>query len=477
MKQRALLLLLTVALLMGLGAWWYGRTYVVIGGATLRRDVTAADFSGAPVEELEKLRELTALESLDLRDTGLTAAEYEDLKAALPGCDIAWSVPFQCGYLEETVTDLVVDTLTEQDLEQLAYLPRLQSIDAMACRDYEMLARLMELMPELEVAYQVPVDGRFWDRDTREMTLDCGAVKELEAYLPYLKQLKTVTFTGEDPDNEAIYGLAALAPEVEFIWDVQLCGIRVNSRATELILSEIPMESVAEVENALKYFPNLERVEMCKCGIPSGEMDALWKRHPEIRFVWTVYVGTCELRTDETTFMPYKFGYDGFRVLVDADCAELKYCVDLTVLDMGHMGISDYSFLAHMPKLQYLILAETAGTDFSVLAELKELVFLELFLTRFDQAEVLTGLTNLRDLNLGTCRSLTNLEPLKEMTWLERLWFPGVRILWEEQRELVEALPDTQICFDSDSSTGSGWRLSPHYRAMRDLLDMFYLYD
>jgi hypothetical protein len=263
-------------------------------------------------------------------------------------------------------------------------------------------------------------------------------------------------------------------PQVMFVWQFEVCGVAASSLDTELILNDIPLENVGEVETALGNFYDLQWVEMCNCGIPSQEMDALWKRHPETRFVWMIQVGRGFVRTDAEYVMPYKFGYDPVQPLVDSQTQELKYCVDLICLDLGHMAITDYSFLEYMPKLKYLILADTDGTDFSALAGLKELVFLEIFMTRFDQAEVLTGLTKLEDLNIGNSR-LDNIEPLLEMTWLKRLWLPGnVLLTSKERQQVVDALPDTQVMYACAGSTGAGWREGQHYYDMRDILEMEY---
>ena len=95
-------------------------------------------------------------------------------------------------------------------------------------------------------------------------------------------------------------------------------------------------------------------------------------------------------------------------------------------------------------------------------------------MTTFDQAEVLVGLTSLEDLNIGTS-SIDNIEPLLEMTWLKRLWLPGnIHISYEERNQLRAALPDTNVMFATNSSTGGGWRESPNYYTMRDLLGMGY---
>lgn len=480
MKKKVILTVLALlVILAGVAAklakdWWHD-TYIVIDEVKIRRDVAALDYSGTGVAELEKLEELTALGELDLRDTGLTVEQYERLCAALPQCKILWSVPFQGGYLDMDTESIVVTSLSEEDVAQLKYLEKLHTVDAGGCRDYEVLMALKAARTDLAISYTVRIGDTEYADTIEELALENADPAEVDVALRYLEHLTAVTFTGTAPENEQIYQWKCAYPDVRFLWDFEVCGVSTNSMATELILSGIQMENVEDVEDSLKYFYNLQKVEMCKCGIPSEEMDALWKRHPETRFVWTVQVGVCELRTDITSFMPYKFGYDGYSKLKDRHMGELKYCVDLVCMDLGHMAISDYSFLNCMPNMQYLILAHTEGDDFSALASLKELKYLELFMTTFDQAEILVGLTKLEDLNLGTSR-IDNIEPLKEMTWLKHLWLPATKkVSPTEKRELLAALPDTVINYQGGASTGNGWREIPNYYTMRDLLGMPYM--
>lgn len=472
----AVVLLILLAGIGGkLGRGWWNDTYIKIDGQTLRRDVTALDLSGKAVAELEKVAELGALEELDLRETGLTTEQHETLAQALPKCRILWSVPFQGDYLDMDATSVAVTELRVEDVAQLAYLEKLERVNAAGCRDFEVLMDLKQQRPELEVHYTVQIGGVEYPESTGELTLENADAEEVAAALPYLPNLVNVTFTGTAPDSERICEWMGAYPNVKFVWNFEVCGVAATSLDTELVLSGIRMEGVEEVESSLKYFYNLQKVEMCECGIPSEEMDALWKRHPETRFVWMVQVGECDLRTDITSFMPYQFGYDGYSKLKDKHMGELKYCVDLVCMDLGHMAISDYSFLEYMPNMQYLILADTEGDDFSVLANLKELKYLELFMTSFDQAEVLTGLTKLEDLNLGTSK-IDNIEPLKQMTWLKHLWMPAtLKVSGMEKQELVDALPDTVINYKGAGSTGNGWREIPNYYAMRDLLNMSYM--
>lgn len=480
MKKKTIAIILCALVLLGIGAkvgydWYDNHTYIVIDNEKLRRDVTELDCSGDAAIQLEKIKELTQLQKLDVRNTGMTVEQYEDLAAALPDCEILWSVPFQNGYLELDTETVSVTGLNETDAARLSYLKKLRSVDVTGCQDYALLEKLKESRPELDVHYTVLLGEGEYSHQVTELSLQDADPEQLTAALPYLKNLTHVSFVGQTPDNDQIYEWMTAYPEITFVWNFEVCGVPTNSLATELILSDIHMDNVEEVESSYKYFYNLQKVEMCRCGISSEELDALWKRHPETRVVWEVQVGRCTLRTDVISFMPYQFGYDGYRVLRDRDMGEMKYCVDIICMDMGHMEISDYSFLEYMPNMQYLILADTKGKDFSVLGKLKELKYLELFMLPFNQAEVLTGLTKLEDLNLGTSK-IDNIEPLKQMTWLKHLWMPATKYVnGIEKRELVNALPDTVINYKGAGSTGEGWRQIPNYYAMRDLLNMSYM--
>jgi hypothetical protein len=64
---------------------------------------------------------------------------------------------------------------------------------------------------------------------------------------------------------------------------------------------------------------------------------------------------------------------------------------------------------------------------------------------------------------------------LLQMTWLERLWMAYSRIGDDGRAIMRDALPDTELLFISTSSTNRGWRYSPRYYEMRDILGMWYM--
>lgn len=476
MKKRYIFLICLVllfALLAG-GLYWHCSTYIQIEGEYLRRDISELTLAGSELPEAAVLQQLTALEYLDARNIDLSIAEYEQLRAQLPQCRIEWNVPFQDTRLNEHVETLSVSTISFHDLESIAYLPSLKTINADNCPDYDVLMALKNIHPQLELHYHVPLQNHSYGEDTVSLTLANADIEELRAALPYLPKLSQVTFTENTPENEAIYQLMCDYPHIEFFWNLDVFGVETPNTATELVLSGIPMESTVEVESYLKYFSALERVEMCDCGISSEEMDALSERWPDIRFVWTIHIGRAVIRTDAVSFVPWKYNYNSKHPLYDKDVTDLKYCVDMVALDLGHMKISDISFLKNMPKMKYLIVGELPCPDFSPMADLKELIYLEIFNTTFKQQEILLELPKLQDLNMGSTK-VYGTSVLKQMTWLKRLWLAGTGLSFAEYDELVAALPDTQVVMHIPHSTAGGWRDHQNYRDMRDLQGMFYM--
>lgn len=477
--HKRIALLVAAVLAAALAAVLYVRAaYVQLNGEYVRRDTTQLDLSGAPLTDLEVLSQLEQLQVLDLRDTGLTLEAYEQLQSNLPDCQILWQVPFQNGFLELDTQEVTLSSIAEQDREALKYLKNLQTIDARGCEDWEQLLQLQQHYPQCLVKYTVPIGPVVLDQDAETAEIPDADPEEVMEKLRFLPRLKSVCFTGVIPDNEAIYEMKLAYPEVEFLWQFTLCGVEVSSGDAQIDLSGIPMDSVAQVEESLRYFNHLEKVIMCDCGISSEDMDALWKRNPEVRFVWSIQIDDNQIRTDETTFMPYKLGYLGSNVegekLRDSQCTELKYLVDIVCMDMGHMAVQDISFVSYMPNLEYLLLGDNRITDISPLAGLQKLKHVELFVNHITDVSPLAQCPALEDVNL-CYNEVTDIAPLLEMESLKNLWIAG-RYLTEEQiQQLQDAHPEAKIVTDAYRSTGKGWRDLPNYFAQRDLLGMWYM--
>ena len=467
-----LLVIIALAAAATAGYFYYDRTYITIGAQRYLRGSEALKPDITSDEDFLKLAELQSLKKLDVSDTALTIAQYDALQASMPNCDILWNVPFQGGYISNSNTTITVSTLTQEDIDLLEYLPGLTAVDATQCNDLEILTVLMETYPQLDVAYNVTIGGQSWPKDTTEITIASAENEEMMAMLPYLPQVTTVTLTEIPEDPDGLLLVQETYPAINFSWQLNVCGVTVDVAAEEIDLSNIPMENTEELESCLKYMPNLTKVDMCYCGISNEEMEALNNRHENILFVWMVEIKGMEFRTDVTEMMPVK--HDLW--VNNLDCYNLRYFTELIALDLGHMFIDNCDFVAYMPHLKYLILADTDVSDLTPLTGLEELIFLEIFMCPIQDYSPLTTLTALEDLNI--CYTYGDPDIIAQMTWLDRLWWGQVqssRISNAQRQALREALPDTEIEYEPHSSTGAGWRMGQNYYDMRDIFGMSYM--
>ena len=457
----------------------YNETYLVMDGVEYLRASTELDLSGLQLTESEKLAELTGLKKLNLRSTGISTSQYDMLHAALPQCEILWSVPFQGGYCDNTVQELTLETLSKDDLAAFSYLTDLTSVNADLCRDYDAIFALMEQYPDLAVTYTVTIGNTTYPHTQDQITVTDPDAAELKTQLPLLRHLENVTLEGTLPDTAALIDLKNTFKNITFFWNFEVYGVETDTLAEFLELSDISLENTEELEALLPCFYNLKKVDMLKCGISNEDMEALNRRHPETKFVWYVVVGGARLRTDTREFMPYKYGIKRIGSLYN-----LRYCTDIEVLDFGHKRIKDLSYLEYMPKIRFLLLLECDMTDVSIIGNCTSLKHLELGSTPINDFWPLTNLTNLDDLNLSytpfyydkkSWGKFGDVTPLYQMTWLDRLWLAYSRLGDDGREKMREALPNTEILFLSTSDTDKGWRHSPNYYEMRDILGLWYM--
>lgn len=470
-------------------------------------------------------------ERLDLRDEKISIRQYEKFRNLLPDCEILWKVPFQGEYYAEDTAQLDITSLKEADFAALAYLPKLQTIDASDCTEYALLESLQEAYPQLKVEYSIALGENRCTPDVEELEITAIAQEEI-SNLQYLHNLKTVVIgSGTDTENIALLrqycqeqdlgffvrlgdtlaeesaqsltvsdlqegaesllqflpsltrlhvlnpqisveGLETIRrnhPNLQLSWNQAVCGKLFNGTDTEIDISGTPVGDLDALAKQMTYFPEAEKLIMSDCGVDNEAMAQFREEHREdYKVVWTVQLGEkLKARTDDTTFMPTREHVYYFQ---DHESVNLKYCEDMICIDVGHMAIHDISFVEYMPNLQYLILAHTEVRDITPLQNCKNLKFLELDWSTVRDFTPLLGCTALEDLNIG--KTYPDLAPIAQMTWLKNLWMVGRS---GGAYKVTQALTETKIVLSGSATVAGGWRDLPNYYAMRDLLGMHYM--
>lgn len=460
MKKRTIWILVSALLICGIAGGlgyyvWYQNSHIFVEDAVYEKDLTF----------------------LDLRGTGVSLEHYEAVHQQLPDCEIRYDLPFQGEFYPDDTTTMTITSLSEDEVALLDYLPALKEVHAEGCTDYPQLLALQERRPDCHVAYEVMIEGKSCSEKTESLSfgseqIDMTALMEAVAWLPALKEIH---FDQPGVKAEELAALMDAYPEIDVSWEKDAFGTTYSSDVTEIDLTGMVFSAPEDVVEPLSYFPALEKVVMCECGpdpknwFDNETMAAFReKMRDQYKVVWTVRINSMKARTDDTYFMPNKYG----QVVTNFQVQNLKYCEDMICVDLGHMAIQNIEFVEYMPHLKYFIVVDAPLMYIDSISTCKELIYLEFFWTWLNDFTPLLECTALEDLNV----SRTNGDPMvfKEMTWLKNLWIDGNDLTEEEKKELEAALPNTYIKYCYGLMAGNGWRLLQNYYDMRDLLGMPY---
>lgn len=433
--------------------------------------------TGEDLVVLDYFPELTLLDA-----SGCT--NYDQLLAFQnrhPACDLLCQVQLGANACRSDVAQLTLRDVSADALSHV--LPLLKNVRNIQLTGLlptaDELRQLCLAFPSVSFRWEVSLGDTTIDSSVRELDLSERPMsfEEALAVLNYLPELETADMRHCGLTDAEMIRLSHSFPDCFFLWDMEVAGLRFPTNAQEIDISGQVVESREQIEAILPFFPNLQRVIMCRTGLDDETMDALNKSYADIRFVWSVKIKDVYVRTDSTYFYPFKF-YRDMQVNT-ADLYPLRYCTDMVCIDIGHMGeVTDCEWAAFMPELRYLILGETRISDLTPLSNCKKLAFLEIFTIPVTDYSPLVECTGLEDLNLG--RTYGDPTPLTKMTWLKNLWWANVDgthgLPCSNAKEiLTEALPNTRMRFDIAHPTAGGWRQLENYFAMRDLMGMFYL--
>ena len=246
-------------------------------------------------------------------------------------------------------------------------------------------------------------------------------------------------------------------------------SVSADPGAEYIDLGDQTVKDYNKLVSFLRQFPDLKKVDMYATQITEDKVNLLVEAFPEVEFGWTLQMMRYHIiRSDAVAYSTLHGKHPNHS---SREFSLLKYCTKLLALDLGHNNLTDISFLRSMPHLRVLIFGENQKLqNIEEIASLPELEYLELFTCGIVDISPLTKLTRLMDLNLAN-NKVQDWRPLKEMTWLKRLWISGMcakAMTAAEKQELRDALPDTEIMF-TGQPTDNGWRKlsdgsrAPHY--------------
>lgn len=217
---------------------------------------------------------------LDLRGREISTAHYEKIRSRLPDCEIHWDIPFQGSLYPEDTEALTVTELSEEDIEELAWFPALETVNAENCEDYALLRQLQEAYPEVEVRYSITVSGVDYPQNAESVSVD-GITEEEIAALAYLPNLKTVCMeSGKDPAR--LEALSLWCEEKQISFQVMIGGEGYGTDITELEAREI---TAGELE-LLRLLPELKKLHLVNPKAKAETLFALEVDRTELELTW-----------------------------------------------------------------------------------------------------------------------------------------------------------------------------------------------
>ena len=399
---------------------------------------------------------------LDLREEDISFAHFDAVQSQLPGCTVVWNVPFQGKKVSSDSAEITISNPSSEDIRILGqYFPKLRTINAGGCDNYETLEQLQAALPQVKVAYQVALGGSFVDPAVTELDLEPGDydLDTLKEALLYLRQVTDVTIHKLDLTLEQFQTLREAFPEITFHYTVYLLDQEQSSDVTALDLSGMQESDLDQVARKLSLLPELETVELCGSDGTSKltEQEAktliglsnetLAKLRDDYRdrtkIVWRVYFGKGSSLTDAQVI---RCVYD----LKDSNCSALRYCEDAVYADFGHDEyLNDSSFLEGMTSLEVVILSGSPIKDLTPLANCSYVTDLS----------PLAACEKLEMLNISYTKA-EDLAPLENLplTHLVAVGGTGTRLGQEQQEAFETAHPDCQNLWRGTQEYGVGWR-------------------
>ena len=220
-------------------------------------------------------------DTLDLRDRSISVEEYEAIREELPESRILWSIPFQNSAYPDDTTRLTVRQLSDQDLSVLTYFTELEAVDATGCTEYDILQKLQERYPDLEVTYTVTIGGKEYPKDAEKVVCNDLTDEEI-ALMAHLPELRHVDATGCQ-NHERIAVLMQSHPELEVSYQVQVLGQTFTEADTSVTFKNPDVDALME---GLASLPAMKSVHLVEPAAEAEKLLQMMQMYPQITFTW-----------------------------------------------------------------------------------------------------------------------------------------------------------------------------------------------
>lgn len=512
--KKTIVIVLIVVLLAALGAagfmgyrYWYNQTHIFIEDAVYEKEATYIDLrgTGASMDHYFQLKAalpnciidwdvpfqgkptdcntthlvLTSLteEDLDMlvyfpKLTAVDATACEDqtilelLQAAYPELEVTYFVDLGGIVYPPDTTELTLDEGTyDYDvlMQNLVHLPQLTGLSfPNTTLTLQQLDEIKLMYPGIRLSYTVSFRGQEMDPGTTEMNLSDLTPEEVEQVaqeLAFFPQLQTVELMDESGKSALslldVQTLQEAAPTATFHYTFSFYNKKLSTTDTsvEYVNTRMRNSDEEQIRQILDVMDSCEKFTFNNCHIGNDVMASIRDDYRDrTKIVWRIFFGNGGSCLTDREVIKMVYG------LNNSNAVALQYCEDAKFIDFGHNeALTDISFIAHMPKLEAIILSGSPIKDLTPFEGNTSLYFLEIaYCGYITDLSPLSGCTNLGMLNISYT-GVTDLSPVDDLP-ITNLTFVKTDVSDEEIQRYGELHPECWMVYQGPQPYGEGWR-------------------
>lgn len=252
----------------------------------------------------------------------------------------------------EAVTSFA-SVVTAETIQELENYPNLATVDLTGSTCYREIYAYIQNHPEVDVTFTVDLGGTVVDGHAEQIVLqpDTFRYAALLDAVRYMPNVKRVMLENTNLTYDEIQAFRQFCPNIQVDYTVSILGASYTEEITELDLSALTPDTVADVVPVLDKLPNLTFIQLM------GEDGVSWLDMTDVKILM-----------DAAPHISYGYTFELFGQTISVDAQRVEY----VNVKIGNEGVEQIrQALDILPNCTYFLL-DTCNIDNEVMAQLRD---------------------------------------------------------------------------------------------------------